>query len=173
MKNWRITHGKSGTPEYLSWVEMVRRCEDPRRPEYPRYGGRGIFVCRRWRESFECFLEDMGPKPDRSYSLDRIDNGGNYEPSNCRWADNKTQNRNRRNARFVLFRGKKERLPDLAERYGIDVDTARSRIRNGWDVEAAITHPVKRQKNNSPNNTHTTSYGKHHKPSRKRKTCDC
>jgi hypothetical protein len=76
---------------------LIRRCEDPRRADYPRYGGRGIRVCQRWRESFEAFLADMGSRPTRRHSLDRIDVNGNYEPGNCRWATGSTQAKNKRN----------------------------------------------------------------------------
>lgn len=89
---------KSKTPEYVAWVDMKRRCYQPSRPFYKDYGGRGISVCPRWLESFDNFLEDMGNRP-KGMTLDRIDNDGNYEPSNCRWISIKEQNRNRRNTR--------------------------------------------------------------------------
>ena len=86
------------TPTYLSWDNMIQRCTNPNRPEYPYYGGRGITVCDRWR-SYENFLADMGERPD-GLTLDRINNDGNYEPGNCRWADRETQVRNRRRSSY-------------------------------------------------------------------------
>ncbi len=90
----RIKHGYTKTPTYTSWQEMRRRCKDPRRNRAYIYISKNIQVCERWDSSFLNFLQDMGERPEGT-SLDRIDNDGNYEPGNCRWATHSEQSRNR------------------------------------------------------------------------------
>jgi hypothetical protein len=88
-------HGKTGTCEHNIWLTMRDRCRNPKNHKFSAYGGRGIAVCDRWN-SFEAFLADMGPRPTSRHSIDRIDNDGNYEPDNCRWATSKEQRANQR-----------------------------------------------------------------------------
>lgn len=93
------THGLSQTLEYHSWINMIYRCTRPDHPQWANYGGRGITVCDRWldpEQGMNNFYADMGPRPSPDLSIDRIDNDGNYEPGNCRWADDKTQRANQR-----------------------------------------------------------------------------
>lgn len=84
------------TPEHNAWNAMKARCLNPSHSAFANYGGRGITVCDAWRESFVRFLQDMGPRPSAEHSLDRIDNDGNYQPGNCRWATRGQQNANTR-----------------------------------------------------------------------------
>jgi hypothetical protein len=93
------TVGRTTTPTYRAWVNMIRRCTDPNHDSYPNYGGRGVSVCPEWRHSFASFLSAMGDKPGPIYSLDRIDNDGDYEPGNCRWATRIQQRANRRDSK--------------------------------------------------------------------------
>ncbi len=89
-------HGKCNIPEYRVWGDMKNRCSNPNLKNYVNYGGRGITVCKEWMNSFVVFLDDMGLRPDPAYTLDRIDNEGNYNKDNCRWTDKRTQSINSR-----------------------------------------------------------------------------
>lgn len=93
-------HRVQATPEYWAWIGMKRRCLNPKLKNYHHYGGRGIAVCDRWMDSFTNFLADMGMKPHKGYHLDRINNDGNYEPSNCRWASPSESAFNRRKPKW-------------------------------------------------------------------------
>lgn len=96
----RTKHGKSGTPEYRSYTNMLARCYSLKYRDHKYYAGRGITVCERWRDSIAAFITDMGPRPSPQHTLDRIDNDGNYTPDNCRWATPTEQSRNRQNTKL-------------------------------------------------------------------------
>jgi len=139
-ESWR-THGMSRTKLYYVWKRIIQRCENPKNPAYKYYGGRGITVCKRWRNSFERFHEDMGPCPP-GLQIDRIDNNGNYEPSNCRWATARTQIRNRRNSRYLTIGGIRRTVTEWAEAGGMKYATLWGRLKRGWSAEDAISTPV-------------------------------
>lgn len=118
----RTKHGEghgNKTKEYRAWTGMKDRCYYERHASYKYYGARGIEVCDRWKSDYSAFLEDMG-RAEIGQSIDRIDVNGNYEPNNCRWADSKTQGRNKTNTSYFVFNGKKLKSIDVAEKFGID-----------------------------------------------------
>ena len=135
----RITHGLSKSSEYRIWQLMKERCHTPQNPAYPRYGGRGITVCKRWRDSFENFYADMGPRPPGT-QLDRKDNNKGYSPSNCRWADHVTQQSNRRDNRLITFNGKTQTMAAWGDQLGISRATMYRRLQR-WPLERALTEP--------------------------------
>lgn len=135
-------HGMFGTPEYGAWVGMIQRCTNPKGRAFPNYGGRGITVCPRWLNSFQNFFADMGPRPSRGLSLDRIDNNGPYAPENCRWATRKQQARNKRTSRVLVVDGVSATIPEWVERTGLLKSTIRERLRRGWTPKRAVSTPV-------------------------------
>lgn len=137
-------HGMTGTPTYAAWNLMIRRCHRPVTEQEARgWRDRGIKVCDRWHE-FANFLADMGERPD-GLSLDRIDNDGDYEPGNCRWATWKEQGRNKSTNRVIEFDGKAQCVSAWAEELEINEMTLWKRIDAGWPVAKAFTHPVRKQ----------------------------
>jgi hypothetical protein len=128
---------KNPHPLYSVWQSMLNRCRNPNARAYPDYGGRGITVCDEWRD-FDQFVADMGPRPV-GMSLDRIDNDGNYTPSNCRWATRKEQQRNQRRAVFVTIEGTRYRAIELAEQAGVKTDTIVKRAAMGLPFDVVMS----------------------------------
>ena len=136
-----VKHGMCYSPTHNSWSAMLQRCYNEKVIGYPNYGGRGVEVCDDWKD-FNSFLRDMGERPSKAYSLDRIDNNGNYEPSNCRWATSKEQCNNRRSQSYVTFNGRKQTVAQWAVELGMQDATLRHRLYRGWSIQQALTQKV-------------------------------
>lgn len=161
----RHGHARRGTrsKEYRAWSCMITRCTNPNRADWFRYGGRGISVAPAWRASFEAFLADVGPAPSPAHSIDRIDNSGNYEPGNVRWATRVQQNSNRRMSRFICHAGMTLTISQWAAIIGIHLETLRSRLKNGETLADSIEHPGPRHNPRSTGKTWKKRSIKHDK----------
>jgi hypothetical protein len=133
-------HGKV-SPTHKSWSAMLDRCTLESHPAWPRYGRAGIRVCDRWF-GFTAFLEDMGERPSLNHSIDRIDNNGNYEPGNCRWATHKEQSRNSRRARMLEIDGQLKPLTEWAGISGVNPVTIHGRMKRGWEAKESVFAPL-------------------------------
>ena len=143
--------GLSTTREYAIWSKMLLRCYREENDNYRFYGAKGVYVCRRWRESFTAFFEDMGQVPSRKHSLDRKNSEGSYtcgkceecrergQPANCRWVTKAVQARNQRSNRYYTHDGKTLILKDWARLTGIKYLTLWNRLKSGMPFEVAIT----------------------------------
>jgi hypothetical protein len=138
-KNGNFSHGLSETPTHLVWLGIRKRCYTPTFEHYRYYGGRGIRMCDRWlgERGFENFLADMGERPP-GMEIDRINNDGNYEPGNCRWATRAEQLRNRSDTRWVVFHGERMPLQDVADSTGVKQQTLWNRLARGIDIDTAV-----------------------------------
>lgn len=144
---WNKTHGMDGTPVYKSWISAKSRCKNENDKDYKNYGGRGIKVCKRWKNSFEKFYKDMGDKPSAEHSLDRINVNGNYEPSNCKWSTIIEQNNNRRTNLFLTLNGVTLTKRNWSRKLNIPESTLFNRLKRGWSVEKSLTHNTKYYEN--------------------------
>lgn len=134
-------------PEYQSWFDMKRRCQNPKAQQFKNYGARGIRVCERWLADFANFLADMGRRPSPRHTLDRVNNDGPYAPDNCRWATRAEQRANQRTCHFIEVDGRRVLLRHAAEAVGMAEQTLYSRIYYwGWSVERALKTPVDARK---------------------------
>ncbi len=131
-----IKHGQSNSEEYKIWASMIQRCTKNR-----PYGINGISVCQRWKGSFENFFADMGQRPSANHSIDRIDNTGNYEPANCRWADAKTQANNTKRNVWLTHNGVKKTVAQWSRELGIAYTTINNRLARGVAPGLALIKP--------------------------------
>lgn len=132
---------------YQIWSGMKQRCLNPKQAHFELYGGRGITVCEEWLNSFEKFLDDMGPRPDNNFSLDRIDNNQGYSRDNCRWATRVQQSQNRRTNIMITFGSATRALSYWCKMFGMPHATATSRIKkDGYEPQMALTTPLKHSK---------------------------
>lgn len=127
------------TPTYLAWRNMKVRCCDQKDPSWPIYGGRGVTICDRWLKSFKAFVEDMGERPADKHSLDRIDNNGNYEPGNCRWATWAEQAANRRTNIFIIVDGVRHTTSQAASQLGMTRGGILRRLERGWSMGDTVS----------------------------------
>ncbi len=142
--NHPITHGhtvgRKKTRTFQCWSGMLRRCRNPKNKDYKNYGGRGIKVCERWND-FKNFLTDMGEKPE-GVTIERKDNSGNYEPSNCKWIPKSQQSENRRGNTMLTHNGKTMSMAQWERELGFGKHAITSRRRRGWTGERLFS-PLK------------------------------
>ncbi len=150
----RTRHGMYKRREYQIWADMIARCQNSRHRSFKNYGGRGVSICTRWIRSFAAFFADMGPRPSPEHSLDRKDNDGNYEPSNCRWATRREQQSNRRGCNRVTWNGKTQTLYAWARELGMAPSTLRGRLRLGWPISDVLFRPSKKEGKPVPRRCH-------------------
>ena len=133
-------HGLANIPEYNSWCNMKRRCHSKSHPRYKEWGGKGVTVCEEWLHDFKKFYEDMGPRPSKSHSIDRIDGTMGYSKENCRWATKKEQSENRPTwVHIIEFNGERKTITEWAKVVGIARKSLYGRLESGWSVEEALT----------------------------------
>lgn len=146
-RNYRHGHKPANapaSPEYLAWLNMKSRCNNPDNNRYHLYGKLGVQVCGRWLSSFESFLADVGPRPSDAHSIDRYPNkNGNYEPTNVRWATDIEQSNNRRSNRMLTFDGETHTMAEWARIKGLKLSTVHARLKKEWTIEMALS-PVER-----------------------------
>ena len=142
------THNQRHTKLYEVWKTMKQRCSNPNNIGYHNYGGRGIKVCDEWKNSYQVFYEwSMNNGYKEGLSIDRINNNGNYEPSNCRWADKFTQCNNTRQNKYIEINGVSKTIAQWSKDYNIPANVVRGRYyTRKWDIIKALTTPVKSSK---------------------------
>lgn len=141
-KGFQPTHGLTNTEIYNIWHGIKNRCLNPKSKDYHKYGQRGINICDEWKNDVTKFMQDMGPRPGPEYSVHRIDNEGNYEPGNCKWATTQEQARERRTNRKITYQGQTKTIIEWCEITGIKHSTLCARLDKGLSPEIALTTPV-------------------------------
>jgi len=134
--------GRSQTSEICAWKNLKERCLNKKDKGYENYGGRGIKICDRWMK-FENFYADMGDRPSDKHSIDRINNDGNYEPSNCKWSTRTEQNSNTRRNRYYTYGGETLTIMQWGRKLGFNPGMLKSRIKRGASFKDAITRPLR------------------------------
>lgn len=150
MSKNKTTHGKSKTKAYNIHQGIKARCFNPKERFYGSYGGRGITVCDEWKDDFQAFYDYVSKLPhfdEEGYSLDRMNNNGNYEPGNVRWATSSEQGNNKRNCHKIEFNGKTHSITEWSKQTGIKRETIYYRLKHGWTNEKILTTKVKGRKN--------------------------
>lgn len=138
----KTTHGMCNTPEYNVWTLMLSRCCNAKNAAFKDYGGRGITVCDEWQQNFMAFYNHIGPRPSPKHTIDRINNNGNYEPYNIRWATRYEQNNNGRNNHKITIHNWTMNLGQWAQFVGKKRQTIFSRLKKGWPPAKAIFYPI-------------------------------
>lgn len=155
-RGFQPIHGMTDTPTFKRWSSMLARCYKSSDISYPNYGGRGISVCDRWRTSFQAFYDDMGPAPN-GRQLDRIDNDGNYEPGNCRWATLEQQGNNRRTNRLLTYEGQRMTLAQWNKAQGFPKNVLHKRLAAGWTLARALETPLRRDSRHTRKDAHEST----------------
>ena len=137
-KDLSTTHGLRKSPEYIAWRNIKKRCYNPKHPQYADYGGRGITMCDEWKDSFETFYRDMGPRPSPELSIERKNNNEGYSKTNCRWASRMEQANNRRSNLLYEFDGETKTLAEWCRELRLDYDSVRNGLRRGLSFEDAL-----------------------------------
>ena len=144
----KLKHGEAGhnghSSEYMAWANMISRCENANRRDYRHYGGRGIRVCKDWRNSYQTFLSVVGRRPSAKHKLERINNNGNYKPGNVKWATQKEQTNNRRGNGLIEHAGLRMTASQWSEKTGLSPGTIIARLDSGWPAERILNTPARK-----------------------------
>lgn len=152
VKEKNSTHGLKKSRLYAVWRDIKARCFNPNAVNFKNYGAKGITICDKWRNDFKAFYDwamDNGYNPKAKKgecTIDRIDVNGNYEPNNCRWVDNITQQNNKRNNRYLTYNGETHTTAEWGRILNISRFTLFARLKKGWSVEKTLSTPLRGNK---------------------------